>query len=96
MPNRLRMYWGKQILRWSSSPQRAWATAIRLNNTYFVDGRDANSYVNVGWCIGGLHDRPFGPEREITGLIRPMGMGAMKRTFDVNLYIDQINRRWGG
>lgn len=95
MPNRLRMYWAKQILLWSSSPQRAWSTAIHLNNRYFVDGRDANSFANVGWCIGGLHDRPFGPERQVTGLVRPMGMGAMKRTFDVNAYIRRINDRWG-
>lgn len=95
MPNRLRMYWAKQILLWSSSAQRAWSTAMYLNNRYFVDGRDANSFANVGWCIGGLHDRPFGPERPVTGLIRPMGMGAMKRTFDVNAYIKKIDERWG-
>ncbi|MEJ7839040.1 MAG: deoxyribodipyrimidine photo-lyase, partial [Thermomicrobiales bacterium] len=95
MPNRLRMYWAKQILLWSSSAQRAWSTAIYLNNRYFVDGRDANSFTNVGWCIGGLHDRPFGPERPITGLVRPMGMGAMKRTFDVQAYIRKIDERWG-
>ena len=95
MPNRLRMYWAKQILRWSDSPEAAWETTIYLNNKYFVDGRDANSYANVAWSIGGRHDRPFGPEKEIFGLVRPMGMGAMKRTFDVDAYIRQIRERWG-
>ena len=95
MPNRLRMYWAKQILRWSASPETAWRTAIYLNNKYFVDGRDANSYANISWCIGGRHDRPFGPEKEIFGLVRPMGMGAMKRTFDVDAYIGMIGDRWG-
>nr|MBA2248529.1 deoxyribodipyrimidine photo-lyase [Chloroflexia bacterium] len=90
MPNRLRMYWAKQILRWSDSPEMAWHTTIYLNNKYFVDGRDANSYANVAWSIGGRHDRPFGPEKEIFGLVRPMGMGAMKRTFDVDAYIAQV------
>lgn len=95
MPNRLRMYWAKQILRWTSSPQDAWDITVQLNDRYFIDGRDANSYANIGWCIGGLHDRPFGPERDIFGLVRPMGMGAMKRTFDVRRYIEQVNERWG-
>ncbi|HEV2066119.1 MAG TPA: deoxyribodipyrimidine photo-lyase [Thermomicrobiales bacterium] len=95
MPNRLRMYWAKQILRWSASPREAWEIAVSLNDTYFVDGRDANSYANLGWCIGGRHDRPFGPEKPIFGLVRPMGMAAMKRTFDVDAYIRKIHDRWG-
>lgn len=95
LPNRLRMYWAKQILRWSRSPRDAWDIAVTLNDRYFVDGRDANSYANIGWCIGGRHDRPFGPEKAIFGLVRPMGMGAMKRTFDVDAYIQQIHDRWG-
>lgn len=94
LPNRLRMYWGKQIALWSPSPESAFRNAVHLNDKYFLDGRDANSYGNIGWCIGGRHDRPFGPERPVTGLVRPMGMGAMKRTFDVNAYIRSIRERW--
>lgn len=95
MPNRLRMYWAKQLLRWSPSPEAAWDTTVYINNTYFLDGRDANSYANIAWCIGGRHDRPFGPEKDIFGLVRPMGMGAMKRTFDVDAYIRKVRDRWG-
>lgn len=94
LPNRLRMYWGKQIPLWSASPETAFRNTVYLNDKYFLDGRDANSYMNIGWCIGGRHDRPFGPERPVTGLVRPMGMGAMKRTFDVNAYIAAIRERW--
>ncbi len=94
LPNRLRMYWGKQIALWSASPEAAFRTTVYLNDKYFLDGRDANSYGNIGWCIGGRHDRPFGPERPVTGLVRPMGMGAMKRTFDVNAYTKAIRERW--
>jgi deoxyribodipyrimidine photo-lyase len=94
LPNRLRMYWGKQIALWSASPETAFRNTVYLNDKYFLDGRDANSYGNIGWCIGGRHDRPFGPERPVTGLVRPMGMGAMKRTFDVNAYITAIRERW--
>ncbi len=43
--------------------------------------------------IGGRHDCPFGPKKTF-GLVRPMGMGAMKRTFDVNRYIAQIEECW--
>ena len=47
MHNHMRMYWGKKILEWSASPEEAFETTLRLNNKYFLDGRDANSYTNV-------------------------------------------------
>ena len=56
MENTMRMYWGKKIIEWSRSPEEAYTTIITLNNRYFLDGRDANSYAGVGWCFG-LHDR---------------------------------------
>jgi deoxyribodipyrimidine photo-lyase len=95
LPNRLRMYWGKQILLWSETPELAYRHTVHLNDKYFIDGRDANSYANIGWSIGGLHDRPFGPERKITGLVRPMGIGAMKRSFDIGAYTEKTMTRWG-
>jgi len=95
LPNRLRMYWGKQILLWSANPELAYRHTVHLNDRYFIDGRDANSYANIGWCIGGLHDRPFGPERKITGLVRPTGIGAMKRSFDIGAYTEKTMTRWG-
>ena len=71
MYNHMRMYWGKKILEWSRSPEEAFDTTLRLNNTFFLDGRDANSFTNVGW-IYGLHDRPwFG--RPVFGNVRSMG-----------------------
>jgi len=33
------------------------ATAIRLNDTYQLDGRDPNGYAGIAWCIGGVHVR---------------------------------------
>jgi deoxyribodipyrimidine photo-lyase len=48
MHNYMRMYWGKKVLEWSLSPEEGYATLLRLNNTFFIDGRDANSYANVG------------------------------------------------
>src|SRR3954463_11950345 len=45
-------------MEWSVSPEEALETALRLNNRYFLDGRDANSFTNVAWVFG-LHDRPW-------------------------------------
>jgi len=65
MHNYMRMYWGKKVLEWSPSPEEGYATLLRLNSRFFLDGRDANSYANVGWVFG-LHDRPW-PERPTFG-----------------------------
>lgn len=89
MPNRLRMYWAKQILLWSKNAEEAFAHTVWLNDRYFLCGRDAIGYSNISWAVGGRHDRPFPPNKPIIGLVRPMGMAAMKRTFDVKAYIDQ-------
>ena len=95
MPNRLRMYWAKQMLRWTSSPEEAFEITIGLNDRYFLCGRDAAGYANVAWAIGGRHDRPFPPNKPIFGLVRPMGMGAMRRRFDPEAYIALIEERLG-
>lgn len=83
--NHLRMYWGKRILAWSRTPQTAYADALYLNNKYLLDGRDANSYANIGWLFG-LHDRGW-PEREVFGKVRSMTSGGLKRKFDVDAYV---------
>jgi deoxyribodipyrimidine photo-lyase len=66
--NALRMYWGKKILEWGSSSSYSYNILIELNNKYFIDGRDPNSYTNALWCFG-LHDRAWG-ERKIYGKVR--------------------------
>ena len=47
MHNYLRMLWGKKILEWTPSPQRALAVMIELNNKYAVDDRNPNSYSGI-------------------------------------------------
>jgi len=91
--NRLRMYWGKKILEWSASPEQAHATALRLNNRYFLDGRDANSFANVFWLFG-LHDRPW-PERPIYGTVRSMSRAGLERKIDAAAYAERIERLAG-
>ena len=83
--NHMRMYWGKRILAWSRKPQTAYADAVYLNNKYLLDGRDANTYANIGWLFG-LHDRGW-PEREVFGKVRTMTASGLKRKFDVDAYV---------
>ena len=91
MHNYMRMYWGKKILQWSTSPQAAFKTLLRLNDTYFIDGRDPNSYAGVGWIFG-LHDRPW-KERAIYGKVRYMARSGLERKFDMQGYIDKVSAR---
>ncbi len=83
----LRMYWCKKILQWTKSPEEAMAFAIKLNDSYSIDGRDPNGYTGIAWSIGGLHDRAW-KEREIFGKIRYMNYQGAKRKFDVLQYIN--------
>jgi len=89
MHNYMRMYWGKKILEWSRSPQSAYETTLYLNNKYLLDGRDANSFANVAW-IYGTHDRPWGPERKIFGLVRYMNAAGLERKFDIQKYVERV------
>lgn len=91
MHNHMRMYWGKQILAWSRTPETAFRIALELNNKYFLDGRDPNSYAGIGWIFG-LHDRPW-PRREIYGSIRSMTIGGLKRKADPDTYVQKIARQ---
>ncbi|MFP4431813.1 MAG: deoxyribodipyrimidine photo-lyase [Spirochaetaceae bacterium] len=90
MHNYMRMYWGKKILEWSSDPKAAFETTLRLNNKYFLDGRDANSFANVGWIFG-LHDRPW-PERAIYGKVRTMTASGLERKTDIGSYVLKVRR----
>ncbi len=87
MHNSLRMYWGKKILNWSASPEEAFETTLALNNRWFLDGRDPNSFTNVGWIFG-LHDRPWGPQ-PVFGTVRSMGPNTFKK-FDADRYVRDV------
>lgn len=88
MHNYMRMYWGKKILEWSASPQEAFETLLYLNNRYFLDGRDPNSYAGVGWIFG-LHDRAWF-EREIFGKVRYMAASGLERKCDIQAYVKKV------
>ncbi|MCX7830631.1 MAG: deoxyribodipyrimidine photo-lyase, partial [Acidobacteria bacterium] len=90
MHNYLRMYWAKQILFWTKSPEEAFEYAVYLNDKYLLDGRDANGYAGIAWAIGAKHDRPFPPDKPIIGLVRPMTLNGAKRKFDVEKFNRQV------
>jgi len=89
MHNYMRMYWGKKILEWSDTPESGYRTLLGLNNRYFLDGRDVNSYANVGWVFG-LHDRAWA-EREVFGKVRYMSAGGLESKFDIGGYLDRVD-----
>jgi len=83
----LRMYWAKKILEWSASPAAAYEAAVHLNDKYELDGRDPNGYAGIAWAIAGKHDRAWGPERPIYGLVRYMSYASTSRKFDSRRYV---------
>ena len=89
----MRMYWGKKILQWRPTPEDAFSLTLKLNNKYFLDGRDPNSYAGVGW-IYGLHDQAW-KERPVFGKVRYMARKGLERKFDMQAYVDRVHRRIG-
>jgi len=89
MHNYMRMYWAKKIIEWSSSFEVAYKNILYLNNKYFIDGRDPNSYTGVAWCFG-KHDRAW-TERAIFGKLRYMNDKGLERKFNIQAYVDKMN-----
>jgi deoxyribodipyrimidine photo-lyase len=89
MHNQLRMYWGKKVLHWSKTPEAAYETLLSINNKWFIDGRDANSFTNVAWVFG-LHDRPWA-NRPIFGTVRYQSENSLRK-FDAKAYVREVER----
>ena len=84
----MRMYWGKKILEWTETPEEAYRIALQLNNKYELDGRDPNGFAGVAWCFA-KHDRPW-PERPVLGKVRYMNANGLRRKFDAQRYVEQV------
>ncbi len=89
MHNYMRMYWAKKIIEWMPNYQMAYETILYLNNKYFIDGRDPNSYAGVAWCFG-KHDRAW-TDRPIFGKLRYMNDKGLERKFDIMSYVNQMD-----
>ena len=90
MHNYMRMYWGKKILEWSRTPKKAFKTTLALNNKYFLDGRDPNSFTGVAWLYG-IHDRAW-QERPIFGKVRYMAASGLERKCDIEAYVKKVEK----
>jgi deoxyribodipyrimidine photo-lyase len=90
MHNYMRMYWGKKILEWTADPEEAFDTALVINNKYFLDGRDPNSYAGVAWVFG-KHDRAWF-ERPVFGKIRYMAASGLERKCDIKAYVRKVDK----
>jgi len=88
MHNSMRMYWGKKVLEWSRSPEEAFEILLAINNKYFLDGRDPNSYAGVAWVFG-KHDTSW-TERPIFGKTRYMNAAGLKRKCDIEGYVEKV------
>jgi deoxyribodipyrimidine photo-lyase len=87
---KVHVYWGKKILEWTDTPEHAYETTLYLNDKYFVDGRDPNSYANIAWVYGN-HDRGW-KERPVLGKIRYMSAGGLERKAKPKEYVVKVER----
>jgi len=88
--NYVRMVWGKKTLEWFAHPREAFEALIHLNDKYAIDGRDPNTYTNIGWVFG-AYDRAWGPERKIFGKVRYMKSEATVKKLRMKEWL----ARWG-
>jgi deoxyribodipyrimidine photo-lyase len=86
----LRMLWGKKLIEWSETPEKAHAAMIALHERYAIDGRDPNTHAGVLWCFG-KHDRPWAPERPVFGSIRYMSSDSTAKKVRLKEIEDAIS-----
>ena len=84
--NNLRMYWSKQILRFTESPQKAWKTACYLNDHISLDGRDPATYASMQWAFG--NGKPGYSEKPIYGLVAPKSDRAILKREGMKEWIE--------
>ena len=77
MHNNLRMYWGKQIIKWTRDPETAWKTACYLNDRLSLDGRDPATYGNMRWVFG--MSKPAYREQPVYGWVPPKTDRAIRK-----------------
>ena len=93
--NNVRMTWGKAIVAWAGSTERALELLLDLNHRYALDGADPNSYGGLLWCLG-LFDRPFTPPRPPLGTVRSRPTDSHAERFDMERYAAKVLRPASG
>ena len=89
--NNLRMYWAKQFLRWTPTPEEAWDLACRLNDEQSLDGRDPATYISMRWAFG--EAKPGWGERPIYGTIAPRSDAAILKRVGMIDWIEKWSAR---
>ena len=90
MHNNLRMYWGKQIIRWTPDPATAWYITCYLNDRFSLDGQDPATYGSIRWCFGG--GRPA-KEIPVYGTVSRKSDGALRRRSGVDAWLTESAQR---
>lgn len=67
--NNLRMYWAKQVLRFTQTPNAAWEMACYINDYISLDGRDPATYASMQWAFGNA--KKGYSEKAIYGWVAP-------------------------
>ena len=91
MHNNLRMYWGKQIIKWCKTPKIAWATACYLNDRLSLDGRDPSTYGGLRWCFG--ESKRAWREQDVYGFVPTKSDGALRKRKGVLDWVAEQNAR---
>lgn len=91
MHNNLRMYWVKQIIKWTPTARKAWETACYLNDRLSLDGRDPSTYGGIQWGFG--RSKPAYREIPIYGRVPPKSDSALRKRTGFKSWMDIQNSR---
>ena len=89
--NNLRMYWGKQFLKWLPTPEAAYEAARTFNDRLSLDGRDPSTYGNIQYMFGG-GKRGY-RELPVYGWVEPRSDGALRQRPGVAAWLGREARR---
>lgn len=85
--NNLRMYWSKQILRFTQTPEAAWEMACHINDYFSLDGRDPATYASMQWAFGNA--KKGYSEKAIYGWVAPKSDRAILKRDRMKAWIEQ-------
>jgi len=91
MHNNLRMYWGKQFLKWLPTSKSAYRAACDLNDRLSLDGRDPSTYGNIQYMFGG--GKPGYRELPVYGWVTPKSDGALRERPGVAAWLAETAQR---
>lgn len=91
LDHNVRMTWGKALLPWAHSPERALHLTLDLNHRYALDGRNPSSYGGVLWCFGQF-DEPSKTEVPVLGKLRPRCVEKQLQNIDFPRFKATVDR----